>query len=139
MWEQVKWAMIESTREVCGSVKGEGKNPKSLWWNDEVQAVFRRKEVAWKEDLAASDEEENERWMDTYREEKRKVKRCIYESKKKENEQFGRKMNEDMNGNRKLFWKVVSNVKGGKVKSCSYPPPTCHLPITFCPICTCFV
>ena len=24
-----------------------------------------------------------------------------------------------MNGNRKLFWKEVSNAKGGKVKSCS--------------------
>ena len=27
--------------------------------------------------------------------------------------------NEDVNGNRKLFWKEVSNVKGGKVKSSS--------------------
>ena len=29
------------------------------------------------------------------------------------------KMNEDVNGNRKLFWKEVSNAKGGKVESCS--------------------
>ena len=28
-----------------------------------------------------------------------KVKRCIYQSKKKVNEQFGKKMNEDVNGN----------------------------------------
>ena len=28
-------------------------------------------------------------------------------------------MNEDMNGNRKLFWKEVSNAKGGKVERCS--------------------
>ena len=28
-------------------------------------------------------------------------------------------MNEDVNGNRKLFWKEVSNVKGEKVESCS--------------------
>ena len=30
MWEQVKWAMIESAREVCGSVRGRegGKEPK---------------------------------------------------------------------------------------------------------------
>ena len=27
-------------------------------------------------------------------------------------------MTEDVNGNRKLFWKEVSNVKGGKVESC---------------------
>ena len=35
------------------------------------------------------------------------------------NEQFGRKINEDVNINRKLFWKEVGNVKGGKVESCS--------------------
>ena len=28
-------------------------------------------------------------------------------------------MNEDMNGNRKLFSKEVSNAKGGKMDSCS--------------------
>ena len=35
--------------------------------------------------------------------EKRKVKKYIYQSKKKVNEQFGRKINEDVNGNRELF------------------------------------
>ena len=57
--------------------------------------------------------------MEVYREEKRKVKRYIYQSKKIVNEQFRRKLNEDVNGNRKLFWKLVSNAKGGKVESCS--------------------
>ena len=38
---------------------------------------------------------------------------------KRINEQFGRKVNEDVNGNRKLFLKEVNNVKGGKVEGCS--------------------
>ena len=57
--------------------------------------------------------------MEVYREEKRKVKRCIYQNRKKVNEQFGRKINEDANGNRKLFWKEMSNMKGRKVLSWS--------------------
>ena len=57
IWKQVKWAMVESVREVCGSVKMRGKNLKSVWWNDEVKAAVRRKEAAWKEVLAASNEE----------------------------------------------------------------------------------
>ena len=28
-------------------------------------------------------------------------------------------MNQDVNGNRKLFWKEVSKVNGGKVQSCT--------------------
>ena len=28
VWKQVKWAMVESAREMCGSVRVWGKNPK---------------------------------------------------------------------------------------------------------------
>ena len=77
MWEQLKRAMVKSTREVCSSVRVEGKNKKNVRWNDEVKAAVRRKEV-----LAGSDEEAKERSIDEYREEKRKVKRCIYQNKK---------------------------------------------------------
>ena len=111
--------MVESAREVCDSMRVGGESPKSVCWNDEVKAAVMRKEASWKEVLAASDEETNERCMEAYREEKRKVERYIYQSKKKVNEQFVRKMNEDVNGNRKLFWKEASNAKGGKVESCS--------------------
>ena len=55
--------------------------------------------------------------MEAYREGKRKVKRFIIQSKKPVNEQFGRKINEGVNGNRKLFWKEVSIAKRGKVQS----------------------
>ena len=66
--------------------------------------------------MTASDEETKERCMEAYREEKRKVKRCIIQSKKKVNEQFGRKMYEDVNRNRKLYWKEASNRKGGELQ-----------------------
>ena len=78
-----------------------------------------KKEAAWRDVLVASDEEAKERCIEAYREENRKIKRCIPQNKNKVNEQLGRKMNEDVNGNRKLFWKEVSNVKRVKVESCS--------------------
>ena len=95
--------MVESAREVCGSVRFGGEKPKSVLWNDEIKAAVRRNEASWKGVLAASDEESKERCMKAYRKEKRKVKRCIIQDKKKVNEQFGRKMNENVKGNRKLF------------------------------------
>ena len=54
--------------------------------NDEIKAAVRRKEAAWKEVLATSDEEAKERYMEGYEEEKRMVKMFIYKSKKKVNE-----------------------------------------------------
>ena len=57
-----------------------GKNPKSMWWNDEVNAAIKRKEALQKEEMAASDAETKERCMKAYKEEKRKVETCIYQS-----------------------------------------------------------
>ena len=94
----MKWAVIKSAREVFDSVRMRGKDPKNVWWNNDVKAVVRKKEV-----LAAINEKAKERCMEAYREENIKAKRCIYHSKKKVNKQFGRKMKEDVNGNRKLF------------------------------------
>ena len=59
--------MVESAKELCGSVRVGGKNPKGVWWNNKVKATVRRKEAAWKELLAASDQEAKERCMETYR------------------------------------------------------------------------
>ena len=70
----MKQAMVESAREVCGSVRVGKKNPKSMWWNDEIKAAVKRKEAAWKEVLAANNEDAKERCMEVYREKKRRLK-----------------------------------------------------------------
>ena len=67
-----------------------------MWWKDEIKAAVRRREAAWKEVFSANDEEAKERCMEVYRQEERKIKRCIHQSKKKVN---GRKMDEYVNGN----------------------------------------
>ena len=36
--------MIESAGDMCASMRVGRKNPKSVWWNDEVKAAVRRKE-----------------------------------------------------------------------------------------------
>ena len=66
--------------------------------------------------VGARDKDARGRYLEVYKEEKRKVKRYINQSKKEVQEQFGRKMYQDVNGNRKLFWKEVSKANGGKVE-----------------------
>ena len=64
IWEQVKRATVERAREVCGLVRVGGKPKESVVeWNDEIKVAVRRKEAAWKEMLAASDDEAKERCM----------------------------------------------------------------------------
>ena len=69
--------------------------------------------------MGAWNEVAKDRYTEVYKEEKRKIKRCIYQSKKELNEQFGRKMNQSVNGNRKLFWKEMVKKNEGKLESCS--------------------
>ena len=37
--------MVESARKVCDSARVGGGNPKSVWWNDQVKAAVKRKEL----------------------------------------------------------------------------------------------
>ena len=69
MWEQVKWTIVESAREICDSVRVG--NPKSMWWNDEVKDAVNRKEAAWKKVFGARDEDGKERCIEAYKEEKK--------------------------------------------------------------------
>ena len=83
---------VESAREVFGSVRVGGKSPK----NDKVKAVIKRKV------LGARDEDAKERCVEAYKGEKREVKKKYiykYQSLKEVNEQFERKMNQDVNEN----------------------------------------
>ena len=86
-----------------------------MWWKNQIKAVVKRKEDVWKEVLEARDKDARERCLEVYKNEKRMIKRCIYESKEEVREQFGRKMNQGVNRNRKLFWKGLSKPNGGKV------------------------
>ena len=87
---------------MCSSVQVGDGNPKIMWWNDKVKSAVKRKEDAWKDVLGARDEDARERCLEVYKEEKKKVRSCIYQSKKVQ-EQLGRKMNQVMNRYRKLF------------------------------------
>ena len=51
----------EKRKEICGSMRVEGKNPKSVWWNYEIKTAVRRTEAAWMDVLAVNDEEAKER------------------------------------------------------------------------------
>ena len=46
------------------TVRVGGNNPKSVWWNDVIKAMIKRKEAAWNEVLRARDEVAKEKSME---------------------------------------------------------------------------
>src|SRR5678816_3363100 len=107
----MKEAVVSCAKGVCGCAKVGSKNVSCEWWNEEVMQVVKSKKEAWLNVLKANDEDSKERCLEVYKEEKRNTKRCIHRRKEEVNEQFGRRMNEDIQGNRKLFWKEARKVK----------------------------
>ena len=56
-------------------------NPKSVWWNGQVKAAVKGMKVTWKDVLGARDEDAKERCLEVHNIGKRKVKRCVHQSK----------------------------------------------------------
>ena len=81
---------FDSAREVCGSVKVRGKNPKNLWWNDMIKASVERRRLHRRRYMELQMRlQKADVWR--FRKKRReKLKRCIYQSKKEVNEQFGK-------------------------------------------------
>ena len=52
---------------MLGSVRAEGGNPKSVWWNDQVKAAVKRKWDAWKEVLGAREEDARRKCLEVYK------------------------------------------------------------------------
>ena len=69
--------------------------------------------------LGTKDEIEERKTYEKYKREKRRVKSCIYQSKKKTNKHASRKMNQDVSRNRKLFLKEVGKLNSAKTESCN--------------------
>ena len=117
MWMVLKECLVSVAENVCGLRKCGGGKKGNAWWNDEVKEVVREKNVRWRRVLQARNgSDEKERLIEEYKVAKRRVKRKVCESKRKANEEFGRKVNGAFVDNRKLFWKAVRNCKsqGGK-------------------------
>ena len=61
----------------------------------------------------ARDKVAKERYMETFKEGKREVIMYMNLIKEKLSEKLGRKMNQDVRGNKKLFWRGVKRIEEG--------------------------
>ena len=88
------------------------------WWNPEVKAGQKKKESGWRNVLGARKKTVKGRYKRIYKDKKGRVKKCIFFNvKKRVYQQFRIKMNQDLNGNRKLFWEEEDTAKEGKVET----------------------
>lgn len=112
-WRIFKMIINEAAVKSCGVALTGGSRKRSSWWSDEIKEMIRDKKMAWKEYLRGKTREKYEKYKETRKTVKTKVK----EAKAKEWEDFGEKMENDSKSNQKLFYRVLKNMRSkGKTK-----------------------
>ena len=87
-------AIVEETKNVCGVSKIGAIKRATAWWNDQVKDAVNMKREKWMLLLQAvqgSNDWRNRK--NEYNESKQRTKRIISESKRRVNEDLGRKIN----------------------------------------------
>ena len=107
--------------EVVGYKMQRGRKSGNAWWTNEIKDAVGKKLKAYKRMLQGNvPEEVKERRKREYKACKKEVRRLVKESKERVDEEFGRKLSEKYNENKKLFWKEVKKEreegKSGRVR-----------------------
>ncbi len=107
VYDVFKGTMLEVADEVVGWRESGRRKKGNAWWTDEIKDAVERKNIAYKKMLQSIlPEEVKARRKSQYKEWKKKVRELIDESKKRVDEEFGRKLSQIFNEN-KIFWKEV--------------------------------
>ena len=115
LFEMFRDKMIETVERVVGYrvVRRKRKNG-SAWWTSEVKGAVEEKKKAYDRVIEKNVPVEVKRKRkQEYKLCKGKVKQVIKESKEKVDDEFGRKLSEKFNENKKLYWKEVKKERGG--------------------------
>ena len=110
-WETFKDALLRCARNVCGVRRVGGCRRKGCeWWNEEVKLAVAQKRRAFEEWLQAR----SALAYDNYREKRREVKRVVRRAKRDADARWGRRLCQNFEGNKKMFWKEVKRVRKGE-------------------------
>ncbi len=84
--------------------KERGKKKGNAWWTNEIKDAVERKKGAYKKMLQRNlPEEVKARRKSEYKDWKNRVRELIEESKRRVDEEFGRKLSQNFSENKKLF------------------------------------
>ncbi len=111
VYDVFKGTVLKVADEVVGW-RESGREKKETHGTDEIRDAEERKKKAYKKMLQRNlPEEVKARRKSAYKEWKKKVRELIEESKRRVDEEFGRKLRQNFCENKKLFWKEVKKVR----------------------------
>ena len=112
-WRDFKSAVERCAVEVCGMRKvGGGLRKGSEWWCEEVKLAVAEKRQAFETWLQSRTVASYERYKET----RRQAKRVVKEAQERADDRWGRKLTENFQVNKKMFWKEVMRTRRGTTK-----------------------
>ena len=109
-WQRFKSVVVKCAEDVCGMRRvGGGVRRGGEWWCEETRLAVREKRLAFEVWLQKKDRESYER----YKEKRNLAKRIIRNAKVKSDERWGKKMTDNFQENKKMFWKEVKRIRKG--------------------------
>nr|CAD7264079.1 unnamed protein product [Timema shepardi] len=106
----IKEAVIACAKDVCGSTVV-GNLQRDASWNEQMKESVREKKEVYKLMMALKIEAEHKRLWDRFKKKRTKAKKVVNESKEQMRLKEGERMQNDFEGNKKLFrkWGKMSN------------------------------
>ena len=110
-WETFKDALLRCAKNVCGVRRVGGCRRKGCeWWNEEVKLAVAQKRKAFEQWLQARSAVA----YDNYREMRKVVKQVVRRAKRDADARWGRRLCQNFEENKKMFWKEVKMVRKGE-------------------------
>lgn len=109
-WTHLRDSVVDSAESICG-VTVLGRMRGDAWWNREVKEAVEKKKDAYRAVLAARGTLNENLRRDEYKIRKRECKEIVKRSKTNSLNEEERRMQEDFEGNKKLFWKWVKRAR----------------------------
>ncbi|KAF6203343.1 hypothetical protein GE061_003761 [Apolygus lucorum] len=111
-WNTFKTVVLSAAEEICGTATTGQHKKCTRWWTEEVKFHVKEKKRLWKLYL----QRKTIRAYAAYKEKRNETKVIVLLAKAKSWEEFGKFMNESYHDNKKLFYKVLKNMR--KLKDC---------------------
>jgi hypothetical protein len=102
-WKILKDTLIEAAELVCGRKYFTEKMKRTSWWTEEIRKVIQEKKAAWRNYIKTKTDEN---WQ-KYVEGRRTVKREVMAAKKRSWIEFGERVKESYEKDRKYFWTTI--------------------------------
>nr|CAH7761708.1 unnamed protein product [Callosobruchus chinensis] len=109
-WQTLKKNLLDAAKKVCGVMKVNKNIKQTAWWTAEIKQEVKKKKKKWREFLQKKSVEA----YNDYKRQRKKVKDLVSKAKAKSWEDFGNQMEENSQGNQKLFYNILNKIRDKK-------------------------